>query len=404
MEGLQPATAFADLAAGVLGNEFFTVLDIGCSGGIDPPFRRFGERLRAFGFDPNLDEVARLNAAEALPHVTYVPCFVGVPPEVQGAGRMATGNFFAQNPWGRLAVRRTTELRASEFAAASNQRKTEANLWQETRLADPAAPVFLPGFVEERGVDDIDFIKIDVDGPDLLILRSIDRMLESRNVLGLGVEVNFFGSSDADVHTFHNVDRFNRFMRMAGFELFDLSMRRSAIGALPAPYAYAFPAQSAWGRPLQGDALYLRDLGSPDQVNRAAALGSAKLLKLAALFSLFGQPDGAAEILTRFRTRLAERLDVDAALDLLVAQCGGRSKGMGYAEYMRLFEKDDALFYPAAPRGSNPGMAPALAPAATTEDLERQIADLQSEVAALRSSTSWRTTAPLRAVARAFGR
>lgn len=50
-----------------LGDSCFTLLDVGCSAGIDPVWRLFGVRLRAFGFDTNLDEIARLTAAEILP-------------------------------------------------------------------------------------------------------------------------------------------------------------------------------------------------------------------------------------------------------------------------------------------------------------------------------------------------
>ncbi len=59
MEGFGPATPFARIVADRLGDSWFTLLDIGCSAGIDAVWRLFGDRLRAFGFDPNLDEIAR---------------------------------------------------------------------------------------------------------------------------------------------------------------------------------------------------------------------------------------------------------------------------------------------------------------------------------------------------------
>jgi hypothetical protein len=49
--------------------------------------------------------------------------------------------------------------------------------------------------------------------------------LEDAKVLGVGIEVNFFGSEDPQVHTFHNVDRL---MKQNGFELFCLSTRPSS--------------------------------------------------------------------------------------------------------------------------------------------------------------------------------
>ena len=57
----------------------FTLIDIGCSGGIDPTWLEFGNQLQAFGFDPNIEEVERLNASRPGPGIEYVAGFVGLP-------------------------------------------------------------------------------------------------------------------------------------------------------------------------------------------------------------------------------------------------------------------------------------------------------------------------------------
>ncbi|HEY0418054.1 MAG TPA: hypothetical protein VGC80_00900 [Acetobacteraceae bacterium] len=61
---------FARHVAEQLGGEEFRLLDVGCSGGLHPSWRAFGSRLRAWGFDPDAAECARLAALEALPGVT----------------------------------------------------------------------------------------------------------------------------------------------------------------------------------------------------------------------------------------------------------------------------------------------------------------------------------------------
>ena len=50
-------------------------------------------------------------------------------------------------------------------------------------------------------------------------------------------------------------------MRAHGFALFDLTVRTYSSSALPQPYVMPHAAQSIRGRPLQGDALYIRDFG-----------------------------------------------------------------------------------------------------------------------------------------------
>ena len=82
------------------------------------------------------------------------------------------------------------------------------------------------------------------------------------NVFGIGIEVNYCGTDAANQNTFHNVDRF---LRKHGFDLYDLTVRKYSLAALPAPYADKIPAQSNRGRPLQGDALYFKDLVLLDQ-------------------------------------------------------------------------------------------------------------------------------------------
>ena len=78
MEGIRPATSFLRLVSDRLGDAQFTLIDIGCSGGIDEVWRVFGSRLRAFGFDPNLQEVERLNVAAKSQHgIEYIAAFVG---------------------------------------------------------------------------------------------------------------------------------------------------------------------------------------------------------------------------------------------------------------------------------------------------------------------------------------
>jgi len=342
MEGLRGPTPFAEFVAKALApSSTFTLFDIGCSGGIDSAWRVFGKSLRAYGFDPNIAEVARLKAAENLPGVDYMACFVGYHQDTPGAARAATSCYWDRNPWSRLSIARTQDIRAREFAAADSAAKTSLNLWSHVELADPERPVMLDRFCAERGIEGIDFVKIDVDGPDYLILQSIGSLLVEKRVLGLCVEVNFFGSDDPEVNTFHNMDRL---LRSLGFDLFDLTVRRYSVAALPSPYLLSIPAQTISGRPFQGDAIYLRDLAAQPSASKP---DPAAFAKLAAIFSLISQPDGAAEILERHRAAVATLCDVDAALDALVAQVHVAKTPQNYRDYMADFEANSPFFYPA---------------------------------------------------------
>lgn len=273
----------------------------------------------------------------------YEAGFVGIPPDHPFAARRRGRPPYTRSPWDRLAVARTLTLQSERLNAATEEARTKANEWQSVKLADPEQPIYLTEYLAKHDVDDVDFIKIDIDGNDYEVLNSLDGFIDSRQVLGLLMEVNYIGSADETEHTFHNTDRF---MRTRLFDLFDLSVRRYAASALPSPYRHRQPGPTFGGRPLQGDALYFRDLASPDNGPSAARATTDKLLKLAGLFSLFDLPDCAAEVLVAFRDRLSGHLDVTRGLDLLALQSQRDFNGRrSYAALISAFDRHSGPFY-----------------------------------------------------------
>ena len=334
-------TPFASFIADQL-NEPFRLIDVGCSGGIADAWRAFGSNLHAIGFDPNIAECQRMAASENLPNIEYVPGFVGM----LGRSPVMTGREklpWSRIPAARLSYMRTQSIRQAEIAAAATEEKTRLNVWQNTELADPTATIQLPAFLRQREITNVDFIKIDVDGADYEILQDLQNDLTGLGVLGVQVEVNFWGSDSEEDNTLHNVDRL---MKRAGFELMDLNHRRYSVGDLPARYTSGIPAETESGRIYQGDAIYIRDLAQPDWARLAAAASSDSLAKLAAIFAAYGLPDCAAEIMVKFRDRLGSRFQLDQALDLLAAQTQGyAADALNYRNYMARFEADDPFFY-----------------------------------------------------------
>ena len=142
-------------------------------------------------------------------------------------------------------------------------------------------------------------------------------------------------------------------MRQQGYDLVRLDPYPYSLRALPARYRYSVPSNTVTGRIFQSEAYYAR-------LPRADASSSAeKLLKLATIFSVWDQPDGAARILLTFRDKLAPLLDLDAALDLLAAQTqAGADNIVSYRDYMALFAAEDAPFYPPLPKPPEPPPPP----------------------------------------------
>jgi hypothetical protein len=330
-------TAFATLVAeGLAGAERFSLVDLGCSGGIDERWRAFGPRLRALGVDASVAACERLRNAEANAAVEYLAAFVSHSRDdkIDVEGGQASPLIFRVRD--RLSVMRTNELREARLSTAEIEEKLRHNAWELTRLADPTKPVVLADLLAERHWTDLDYLKIDIDGSDFRVLQTLDGKLAGLGVLGVQVEVNFVGTDAPTEHSFHNTDRF---MRRQGYELFRLDVRTYSSRALPARYVWPTPAETVSGRPFQGEAYYARDID-------AQGLSGQKLAKLAAIFSLWDVPDMAAELLLARREAIARVLDIDKGLDLLALQAqADLGTRLGYQAYMRSFEADDRAFY-----------------------------------------------------------
>src|SRR5437868_13568217 len=65
--------------AGVFREASFTLIDVGCSLGLELHWRSFGDQLRAIGVDPLVDECARLQREETNPAVKYLAAWIRQP-------------------------------------------------------------------------------------------------------------------------------------------------------------------------------------------------------------------------------------------------------------------------------------------------------------------------------------
>ncbi|MDP1837946.1 MAG: hypothetical protein Q8N31_10255 [Reyranella sp.] len=339
------STAFAAFVAGSLKSERFTFIDVGCSGGIDPAWRVFGPRLRALAFDASVDECERLTAAETHADIKYIAGFVGLQHDHPFAIQVAGKSRYVRNAFPRTSAGRMAELQQEHLKAASLKEKLLHNAWGMTNLADPSKVVVVPTVLKQLGWSDADLLKIDIDGPDFEVLHSFDGQFDELGLLGARLEVNLNGGPDAWEHTFHNTDRF---MRARGFELFALDVRNYAMSALPSPFAITSPAQSVTGRPYQAEAFYSRDPAGLDWQNVGATMRPEKMAKLAAIFSIWNQPDSAAELVLTFCDKLAGVFDIDTALELLAGQMQTEAAAaIPYRDYIAAFEAGAPRFYPA---------------------------------------------------------
>jgi FkbM family methyltransferase len=327
---------------GVFDHHPFVLIDVGCAGGIDDAWRAFGPTLVARAYRADVAACEHAQAGEPFDNVRYQPRRVGLPdthPFVQRR-REDAAHWPNTNIWGRITA---------GFLA---ERAQTASPPAPPPIADPDPPdpddvIGVDDIVRSEALPTVDFLKIDVDGPDVEVLESARDVLAASQVLGVGMEVNWFGSANPTEHTFHNTDRF---LREQGFTLFGFSCRRYSRTDLPAPFETEAFAHTHFGQPYQGDAVYVRDLAADHLAPVAAYYSPDKLIKLACLYELIGLPDCAAEVLNRFKRRVAEFGDREPLLDALTPPLLGEQ--VSYREYIARFERNTELFLPSAAKAS----------------------------------------------------
>ncbi|MFN3927446.1 MAG: FkbM family methyltransferase [Pseudanabaenaceae cyanobacterium] len=142
----------------------------------------------------------------------------------------------------------------------------------------------LDDFCAQEGIEQIDFLQIDVQGADLEVLQGGTRMLD-RGVLAIQVEVEFAPLYKKQP-LFSDVDIF---LRKQGFTFFDLGCAYCLRHTAP------IRGKVHNGQLIFGDAFYFRDL--LDTTGNEQFKTPAYLFKLACIADVLDFPDYACEIL-----------------------------------------------------------------------------------------------------------
>ncbi|HLN03868.1 MAG TPA: FkbM family methyltransferase [Bryobacteraceae bacterium] len=320
------------VAKGVFQSSPLGLVDVGASGGIDYYWNVFATSLKAIGFDPLIREVERLNALHHDGDQRYYAYLVGYKPYSELVAD--------QSALPRL-YERTSTMRAQKLARCDYTR----TYYDQTGAGSLAKDLIeLDEFFLQTHPMDVDFVKIDTDGSDYQVLLGAQELLRSCPVMGVAVECQFHGVVHDNANIFSNIDRL---LRRLGFSLFDIEVYRYSRAVFPKPFVYRIPAQTTAGQVLWADALYFRDAGDQSyEASWAAPLSEHKILKLACLFDIFGLEDCTAELLLKYRDRLAPLIDVDACLDLITPVLDGQR--VSYRQYVERFDSKPDSFFPPA--------------------------------------------------------
>jgi FkbM family methyltransferase len=359
------------------------IADVGARDGYNVEWKVFEHCLKAFCFEPDAEECARLNA-KGDPEVRYIPTAVG-----RRAGTQTLYEAYLSYSTGLYPSN-------MEFFDRLLNRDNARVVGEQVIDVEP-----LDIALGREDVVMVNFMKLDAEGAELDILLGAGRILRDPRLFGILAEYRFHPEINGSP-PFWQMDQF---LQSEGFRLFDLSSNPQSRRDLPYPGTmdYFLPdgerfyAYTEHGQVMDGDALYFRDLLLPANRELADSLEPLDILKCAALYELYHHNDAAAELIQAFREKLSSITDCDVLLNLLTPEIFGAK--LAYPQYMETYFHPDTRFAPAPadPVASPPPPPPVIA---TDEQVAAgaagQVAALQAELASLRASTSWRITGPIR--------
>jgi FkbM family methyltransferase len=244
--------------------------DVGARGGLKKNWQVARPHLRVLGFEPDEREFTRLNSG---------------PPSANGD---RVFNVALLNRRGSITLNIARDAGLSSIFEPNReflQSFPDATRFDivDRREVDIDT---LDHVVSAHGAEDLDFIKVDTQGSELLVLEGAATILAD-SVTGVELEAEF-APLYVDQPLFADVDRY---MRGVGYLLFDLRpcyWKREGGRGAGGPY----------GQIIWGDALYLKSL--PALRHTLARLAPAdrktKLLKALSVALLYGYADYALEM------------------------------------------------------------------------------------------------------------
>jgi FkbM family methyltransferase len=236
-------------------------------------WKLFAPNLAIYGFDADVDACDEANLELRNRHINWKE--LHTPLAIGNAERDAT-LYVTNNPM-CSSLYPPNEVFLKRFWDLSELMNLDFTVEIETTTLD--------SFCENEGIQDVDFLQVDVQGADLQVLEGASRLLKD-SVLGVKIEVEP-SPLYLNQPLFAEVDTY---LRSQEFTLFDIIFARRARARSPI-VSPAHPGQILWG-----DAFYFYDFLREDlHISRPKT--PAQLFKLACIADVMDFQDYALELL-----------------------------------------------------------------------------------------------------------
>lgn len=286
------------------------IIDCGARGASFEAWHSIADRLTIHGFDPDEDECLRLNkeaVANGLDY-HYYPLLI--------AGKTESRNLYLTNEVSSCSLYEPDNILISRyrqrFATGEMICTLDTVGYRETKVDLQTRS--LDEWALQEGLYDFDFIKLDVQGAELEVIKGASMIL--KYVVGINVEVWFtplykrqplYAEIDTEVRS-KNFDFFTFYIYDAG----------QFVGRMASPVSFTkidtITDRKRVGQLVTADGLYLRD------PIRNHPIPIKKLLKLICFAELCHQIEYSFELLKHLALLVAESQEVSATINQVIAQ------------------------------------------------------------------------------------
>lgn len=351
------------VSAGTL-REPFVVIDVGVQGGENPRWQLLGDHLIVHGFDAISEVIEKLRNENANKPNRYYHW-------------LAAGS---QDGLREFYFNSADPCSSSFYRQGHDRFQPDGARVEQSRTVQVCR---LDRLLVEGTIPRPDFLKVDVEGFEQEVFAGAGELLQS--VLGVETETNFGISPGYPKSHFVTIHEMLLRHRLLVFDLNFNRIPRAAFQTALQRKGYSpITDQESVGKPATVNVLFCRDvIAEADQpqnyvTGSSAPAGINSLIKAMVIYELHGLSDIALDTAERFRDQLGTRLDVSKAVMLLA----------------------DPDCRPPAYTTVVARLAHTQRQLAELETGRQRVVECEERLRQFERSTSWRITAPLRAIRR----
>ena len=265
-------------------NNFLNILDIGCFGDSIPEQYSSQKNINFYGVDIDKNNINLLKKKYSKnKNYFFYNNKVIAPKNLDVFHKIYKHNF--KNKYKNIHFESATSQKYSEIKKSINQiNKNPANTLAKSN------EVTIDEILLKNNIDNINFLKIDIDSNDVELWNGSENLLKKDNLFGIKIEVNF-----TDPDSPKNIYEPYLYLSDHNFILHKIITNSYASDKIPEKFFYNFSAQNLNGTDLYGDMIFFKTLDN----NFLNTLDKNKLINYCRILEMHKLNGVAAEILLK---------------------------------------------------------------------------------------------------------